>query len=85
MVFDESSGWAGSCAWVAEGRLWKAYENDGVLLPSDTDGTIEGQRLCRWWSSRQAFESEDSYELHYQRTETVAQLRALLQEKGVVV
>ena len=53
-----------------EGRLWKAYENDGVLLPSDVDGTIEGQRLCRWWSSRQAFESEDSYELHYQRTET---------------
>ncbi len=55
-----------------EGRLWKAYENDGVLLPSDVDGTIEGQRLCRWWSSRQAFESEDSFELHYQRTETVA-------------
>jgi transcriptional regulator with XRE-family HTH domain/predicted transcriptional regulator len=55
-----------------EGLLWKAYENDGVLLPSDVDGTIEGQRLCRWWSSRQAFESEDSYELHYQRTETVA-------------
>ncbi|HEX3802347.1 MAG TPA: helix-turn-helix domain-containing protein [Solirubrobacteraceae bacterium] len=54
-----------------EGRLWKAYENDGVLLPADVDGTIEGQRLCRWWSSRQAFESEDSYELHYQRTETV--------------
>ena len=56
----------------AEGLLWKAYENDGVLLPSDIDGTIEGQRLCRWWSSRQAFESEDSYALHYQYTETVA-------------
>jgi XRE family transcriptional regulator, fatty acid utilization regulator len=54
-----------------EGRLWKAYENDGVLVPADVDGTIEGQRLCRWWSSRQAFESEDSYELHYQRTDTV--------------
>lgn len=56
----------------AEGLLWKAYENDGVLLPSDIDGTIEGQRLCRWWSSRQAFESDDSYSLHYQYTETVA-------------
>lgn len=54
-----------------EGLLWKAYENDGVLLPADDDGTIEGQRLCRWWSSRQAFESEDSYALHYQYTETV--------------
>jgi transcriptional regulator with XRE-family HTH domain/predicted transcriptional regulator len=53
-----------------EGTLWKAYENDGVLLPSDADGTIEGQRLCRWWSSRQAFESEDSYALHYQYTDT---------------
>ncbi|HTW12221.1 MAG TPA: helix-turn-helix domain-containing protein [Solirubrobacteraceae bacterium] len=55
-----------------EGLLWKAYENDGVLLPADVDGTIEGQRLCRWWSSRQAFESEDSYDLHDQRTETLA-------------
>jgi transcriptional regulator with XRE-family HTH domain/predicted transcriptional regulator len=55
-----------------EGILWKAYENDGVLLPSDVDGTIEGQRLCRRWSSRQAFESEDSYALHFQYTETVA-------------
>jgi predicted transcriptional regulator/transcriptional regulator with XRE-family HTH domain len=56
----------------AEGLLWKAYENDGVMVPSDIDGTIEGQRLCRWWSSRQAFESEDSYSLHYQYTETAS-------------
>lgn len=53
-----------------EGVLWKAYENDGVLLPADADGTIEGQRVCRWWSARQAFESEDSYSLHYQWTDT---------------
>ncbi|MHB1535271.1 MAG: helix-turn-helix domain-containing protein [Acidimicrobiales bacterium] len=55
-----------------EGVLWKAYENDGVLLPSAPDGTIEGQHCCRWWSARQAFESEDSYSLHYQYTDTVA-------------
>jgi predicted transcriptional regulator/transcriptional regulator with XRE-family HTH domain len=55
-----------------EGLLWKAYENDGVLLPADADGTIEGQRVCRWWSARQAFESEDSYSLHYQYTSTAA-------------
>ncbi len=54
----------------SEGVLWKAYENDGVPLPADDDGTIEGQRLCRWWSARQAFQSEDSYDLHYQYTET---------------
>jgi predicted transcriptional regulator/transcriptional regulator with XRE-family HTH domain len=55
-----------------EGILWKAYENDGVALPCDSDGTVEGQRLCRWWSSRQAFRSEDSYALHYQYTDTPA-------------
>jgi XRE family transcriptional regulator, fatty acid utilization regulator len=54
----------------SEGALWKAYENDGVLLPSDSDGTIEGQKLCRWWSSRQAYDSDVSYALHYQYTET---------------
>jgi predicted transcriptional regulator len=53
-----------------EGVLWKAYENDGVPLPADADGTIEGQRVCRWWSARRAFESEDSYALYYQYTET---------------
>ncbi|MGH9106835.1 MAG: helix-turn-helix domain-containing protein [Acidimicrobiales bacterium] len=55
-----------------EGVLWQAYENDGVLLPSDRFGTVEGQRLCRRWSSRRAFEAEDSYALYYQYTETVA-------------
>ena len=53
-----------------EGVLWKAYENDGVPLPADDDGTIEGQRVCRWWGARQAFGSEDSYALHHQFTET---------------
>jgi hypothetical protein len=55
-----------------EGVLWKAYENDGVQLPAALDGTIEGQRVCRRWSARQAFDSEDSYSLHYQYTETAA-------------
>jgi len=55
-----------------DGRLWKAYENDGVLLPADVDGTIEGQRVCRWWSARQALGSEDSFSLYYQYTDTVA-------------
>ncbi|HUZ20096.1 MAG TPA: helix-turn-helix domain-containing protein [Acidimicrobiales bacterium] len=55
-----------------EGVLWKAYENDGVPLPADADGTVEGQRLCRRWSARQAFESEDAFNLHCQYTETPA-------------
>ncbi|HUY30128.1 MAG TPA: helix-turn-helix domain-containing protein [Acidimicrobiales bacterium] len=55
-----------------EGVLWKAYENDGVPLPADDDGTIEGQQLCRRWSARRAFESEDAFSLHYQYTDTPA-------------
>jgi predicted transcriptional regulator/transcriptional regulator with XRE-family HTH domain len=53
-----------------EGFVWKAYENDGLDLPSDADGTIEGQRVCQWWSARRAFDSEDSYSMHYQYTTT---------------
>ena len=55
-----------------EGVLWKAYENDGVPLPADDDGTVEGQRLCRHWSARAAFDAEDAFSLHYQYTETPA-------------
>ncbi len=55
-----------------EGVLWKAYENDGVPLAADADGTVEGQLLCRWWSARQAFDSDDRFGLHYQHTETPA-------------
>lgn len=53
-----------------EGVVWKAYENDGVPLPTAADGTFEGQRLCRQWGTRQAFEAEDGYDLHYQWTST---------------
>ncbi|MGA8296154.1 MAG: helix-turn-helix domain-containing protein [Acidimicrobiales bacterium] len=55
-----------------DGRVWKAYENDGIPLPSAADGTVEGQQTCRWWGARQAFDSEDAYALHYQYTETTA-------------
>jgi len=52
-----------------EGVVWKAYENDDVPLPFGPDGTIEGQRLCREWGTRRAFESEDAFSFHYQYTE----------------
>ena len=55
-----------------EGILWKAYENDGVPVPKDEDGSLEGQRLCRRWSARAAYESDDAFSLHYQYTETPA-------------
>ncbi len=53
-----------------EGVVWKAYENNGVPLPTDPFGGFEGQRLCREWGTRQAFHSEDAYALHYQYTDT---------------
>lgn len=55
-----------------EGVVWKAYENDGVPLPADADGTVEGQRLCRLWGTRQAFHSKDAFDMYYQWTETDA-------------
>lgn len=55
-----------------EGVVWKAYENDDVPLPAESDGTLEGQKLCRHWGTRQAFASEDSFALHYQYTDTTA-------------
>ncbi len=55
-----------------EGVVWKAYHNDDVPLPADVDGTVEGQRLCRMWSTRQAFVSDQAYDLYYQWTETPA-------------
>lgn len=53
-----------------EGVAWKAYENDGVPLPVDSFGGIEGQRLCREWGTRRAFHSEDAFALHHQYTDT---------------
>ncbi len=55
-----------------DGIIWKAYENDGVPFPTDPDGAIEGQRLCRHWGTRMAFQSADKFAIHYQYTDTPA-------------
>lgn len=54
----------------ADGVIWKAYENNGVPFPRDVDGAIEGQRLCREWGTRKAFQSEQKFAIHYQYTDT---------------
>ncbi len=41
------------------GTLHKAYENDGVLFPSDPLGAVEGQTVCKKWSARQVFKQDD--------------------------
>lgn len=53
-----------------EGVIWKAYENDGIPLPTDAAGIIEGQRVCRKWGTRQAFGSYDKYAEYAQYTDT---------------
>lgn len=53
-----------------EGVISKAYENDGVPLPVDSHGAMEGHKVPAGWAPRQVFRSEDTYSLHYQYTET---------------
>ena len=52
------------------GVIYKAYENDGLVLPADASGAIEGQRMCRKWSGRQVFSSADRFSPHYQYSDT---------------
>jgi predicted transcriptional regulator/DNA-binding XRE family transcriptional regulator len=52
------------------GVIYKAYENDGLVLPSDPSGAIEGQRMCRRWAGRQVFGSADRFSPYYQYTDT---------------
>ncbi|RRJ87874.1 XRE family transcriptional regulator [Gulosibacter macacae] len=54
------------------GAILKAYQNDDVQFPSDALGTIEGQVVCRWWSARQVFGSEDRMSPYYQYTDKPA-------------
>jgi XRE family transcriptional regulator, fatty acid utilization regulator len=53
----------------ASGRIYKAYENDGVVFPADLDGAIEGQVACRFWAARQVF-SVEHYPGYQQYTDT---------------
>ncbi len=52
------------------GIIYKAYENDGLVLPADSTGAIEGQRMCRKWSGRQVFSSADRFSPHHQYSDT---------------
>ncbi|MEY8039188.1 helix-turn-helix domain-containing protein [Saccharopolyspora cebuensis] len=51
------------------GIIYKAYENDGLVFPSDATGAIEGQRMCRYWAGRQVFAAADRYSTYYQYTD----------------
>ncbi|NHN54396.1 helix-turn-helix domain-containing protein [Calidifontibacter sp. DB0510] len=52
------------------GVIYKAYENDGVIFPSDATGAIEGQRVCRAWTARRVFEQPDLSQAFQAYTDT---------------
>ncbi|QGF25256.1 helix-turn-helix domain-containing protein [Raineyella fluvialis] len=52
------------------GVIYKAYENDGVMFPKDNLGAIEGQPVCRYWTSRQVFDVADKFNAFDQYTDT---------------
>ena len=56
----------------ATGGVIKAYENDGLPLPTDVSGAVEGQRLCRKWSARVALERTNRTTEYHQYTDTPA-------------
>nr|WP_231700821.1 helix-turn-helix transcriptional regulator [Arthrobacter sp. zg-Y750] len=54
------------------GIVYKAYENDGVTFPADHTGAIEGQPICRYWTSREVFSVPDQFSAFNQYTDTPA-------------
>ncbi|HEV7185137.1 MAG TPA: helix-turn-helix domain-containing protein [Leifsonia sp.] len=55
-----------------DGALYKGYENDGLPLPTDVTGSIEGQIVCRKWGARSAFTHTNRTTEMYQYTDTPA-------------
>ncbi len=55
-----------------DGALLRGYENDGLPLPSDVTGSIEGQLVCKSWSARSAFTHTNRTTEFYQYTDTPA-------------
>jgi transcriptional regulator with XRE-family HTH domain len=53
-----------------DGALFRGYANDGLPLPQDVTGAIEGQLVCRRWAAREAFARRDRATEFYQYTDT---------------
>ncbi|WP_292831239.1 XRE family transcriptional regulator [Microbacterium sp.] len=54
------------------GAINRVYENDGLPLPEDVTGSVEGQIACRRFLARSAFEEHNRTTEHYQYTDTPA-------------
>ncbi|WP_168915487.1 helix-turn-helix domain-containing protein [Microcella flavibacter] len=53
-----------------DGAVYKAYENDGLRLPVDVTGSVEGQLVCRNVAARRAFARTTRTTEYYQYTDT---------------
>lgn len=53
-----------------DGVIYKAYENDGVVFPTDLSGAVEGQLACRQFAARRVFNASDRYGPYPQYTDT---------------
>ncbi|MFD1713976.1 helix-turn-helix domain-containing protein [Amnibacterium flavum] len=53
-----------------DGAIYKAYENDGLPLPTDVSGSVEGQLVPRGWAARTAFERTNRTSEFHQITDT---------------
>ena len=54
----------------SDGVIYKAYENDGIVFPTDATGAIEGQRVCKHWTARAVFEQPDLSRSYQAYTDT---------------
>ena len=52
------------------GAISRVYENDGLPLPMDVTGSVEGQIVCRRFAARSAFGEQNRTTEHYQYTDT---------------
>ena len=50
--------------------IFRGYENDGLRIPADVNGSIEGQVVCRKWPARMAFQRTNRTNEFYQYTDT---------------
>jgi len=53
-----------------DGAVYKAYENDGLPLPVDVTGAVEGQVVCRRWGARRAGNRANRTTEFHQYTDT---------------
>jgi transcriptional regulator with XRE-family HTH domain/predicted transcriptional regulator len=52
-----------------DGGVFRGYENDGLRIPSDAHGSIEGHIVCRRWPARVAFARTNRTTEFYQYTD----------------